>query len=143
MSEFRFHHVGIPTDKDLPEEDYIPAYKTYASGYLESPYGIEWLKFDPDCALPDLVKTLPHVAFVVRDIKKAIKGREIIIAPNSPSPGVKVAFIVHNGAPVEFLQFDRPEDEVWPKGAKFKTTEFRRKKPERRKSRRNPVGKRG
>ena len=28
-------------------------------------------------------------------------------APNSPSPGVTVAFIVENGAPVEFLQFDK------------------------------------
>jgi hypothetical protein len=35
-----------------------------------------------------------------------IAGKEILIAPNSPSAGVTVAFIVGNGAPVEFLQFD-------------------------------------
>jgi hypothetical protein len=29
-----------------------------------------------------------------------------LIAPNSPSPGVRVAFIVDNGAPVEFLQLE-------------------------------------
>ena len=29
------------------------------------------------------------------------------IAPNSPSPGVTVAFIEDNGEPVEFLQIDR------------------------------------
>jgi hypothetical protein len=28
----------------------------------------------------------------------------VLIAPNSPSPGVTVAFIVENGAPIEFLQ---------------------------------------
>jgi hypothetical protein len=143
MSELRYHHVGIPTNRELPDKDYIPEHKMYASGYLESPYGIEWLKFDPDCALPDLVKTVPHVAFAVRDIKKAIEGKEIIIEPNSPSPGVTVAFIVANGAPVELLQFDRPEDEVWPKRAKFKTNELRRMKTARPKPRRNSARKKG
>jgi hypothetical protein len=120
MPELKYHHIGIPTDRDLPPQDYIPAYKMYASGYPESPYGIEWLKFDPDCPMPDLVREVPHIAFVVRDIREAIKGKDVLIEPNSPSPGVTVAFIVDNGAPVEFLQFDRPEDEVWPPAAKFK-----------------------
>ena len=45
------------------------------------------------------------MAFEVEDIEKAIRGKEVIIKPNSPSEGVIVAFIVDNGAPVEFLQF--------------------------------------
>ncbi len=120
MPELRYHHVGIPTDRPLPDDDYVPAFKIYASGYLRSPYGIEWMKFDPDCPLPELVKTVPHVAFVVDDLQAAIAGKDVLIAPNSPSAGVTVAFIVANGAPIEFLQFDRPEDEVWPPGAKFR-----------------------
>ena len=51
--------------------------------------------------------TVPHVAFEVDDLSAEIAGKEILIAPNSPSPGVTVAFIVENGAPVEFLQFDK------------------------------------
>jgi hypothetical protein len=120
MPELRYHHLGIPTDRTLPEDDYVAEFKMYASGYDQSPYGIEWMKFDPNCPLPELVKTVPHVAFVVDDLQAAIAGKEILIAPNSPSDGVTVAFIVDNGAPVEFLQFDRPEAEVWPRGAKFK-----------------------
>lgn len=112
MPRLRYHHIGIPTDKPLPAEDYIEKYKLYASGYLQSPYGMEWMKFDPDCPLPELVKTVPHVAFVVDDIKSAIAGKEVLIEPNSPAEGVTVAFIVHNGAPIEFLQFDRPEVEI-------------------------------
>jgi len=117
----RYHHVGIPTTKELPEEDYVPQYKLYASGYMDSLYGIEWMKFDPGCPLPDLVKTVPHVAFVVSDISEAIRGKEILIAPNSPSEGVTVAFIIDNGAPIELLQFDVAEDEVWPFDVKFRT----------------------
>src|SRR4029077_5140744 len=126
MPELRYHHVGIPTDKPLPQEDYIEQFKVYASGYLRSPYGVEWMKFDPGCDLPELVKTVPHVAFVVDDIRAAIAGKEILIEPNCPAEGVTVAFIVDNGAPIEFLQFDRPECEIWPDEAKFRI------RPERR-----------
>jgi hypothetical protein len=63
------------------------------------------MRFEPDSPLPELVKIVPHIAFEVDDLESAIAGREILIAPNSPSPGVRVAFIVDNGAPVEFLQF--------------------------------------
>jgi hypothetical protein len=120
MPRHRYHHVGIPTDRPLPEDDYVAEYKMYASGYDQSPYGVEWMKFDPDCPLPELVKTVPHVAFVVDDLQAAIAGKEILIAPNSPADGIMVAFIVDNGAPVELLQFDSPEAEVWPREAKFK-----------------------
>src|SRR5215472_3858435 len=108
MPELRFHHVGIPTDKPLPEKDYIKKYKLYASGYLQSPYGVEWMKFDPDCPVPELIKTVPHVAFVVDDIQAAIAGKQILIEPNSPTEGVTVAFIVDNGARLSFFSLIDP-----------------------------------
>jgi hypothetical protein len=120
MLVLRYHHIGIPTDRPLPEADRLPEHKMYASGYDQSPYGVEWMRFEPDCPLPELIRTVPHVAFVVDDLGTAIAGQEVLIAPNSPAKGLTVAFIVHNGAPVEFLQFDRPEDEIWPREAKFR-----------------------
>ena len=89
----------------------------YTSGFETSKFGVEWLRFDPDAPFPDLVKTVPHVAFVVDDLEAAIAGKELLIQPNSPSDGVTVAFIIDNGAPVEFLQFDDPDYEVWPGSA--------------------------
>ncbi len=100
-----YHHVGIPTSVKRSNEVYLEKYKVYVSGFEESSYGIEWMRYEPGCPLPDLVKNLPHVAFEVDDIASAIKGKEILIKPNSPSEGVTVAFIVENGAPIEFLQF--------------------------------------
>jgi len=47
------------------------------------------------------------VAFEVDDLEQALEGRKVIIEPNSPSPGVRVAFIEVAGAPVELLQIDR------------------------------------
>ena len=55
---------------------------------------------------PDLIKSLPHVAFEVDDLEDAIRDQKVIIEPNSPSNGVLVAFIEVNGAPVELMQID-------------------------------------
>ena len=103
----RYHHLGIPTDTPRQGETYIPHLKMYASGFETSEYGVEWVRFDDDAAFPDLVKTVPHVAFEVDDLEAEIAGKRVLIAPNSPSPGVLVAFIEEDGAPIEFLQIDR------------------------------------
>jgi len=100
-----YHHVGIPTKAPREGEVYLEEFKVHIVEFDSNPYGIEWMRFEPDCPLPELVKTVPHVAFRVDDLEKEIEGREILIAPNSPSEGVRVAFIVENGAPVEFLEF--------------------------------------
>jgi len=39
-------------------------------------------------------------------LEHEIRGKKVIIQPDSPSPGVRVAFIEDDGAPVEFLQID-------------------------------------
>ncbi|MEW6365786.1 MAG: hypothetical protein AB1714_14245 [Acidobacteriota bacterium] len=102
----RYHHLGIPTTVPHTGETYLAEFKVHVAGYEESPYGVEWMRFEPECTLPLLVRTVPHVAFEVDCLEDEITGKEILIAPNSPSPGVRVAFIAHNGAPIEFLEFD-------------------------------------
>lgn len=100
----RYHHIGIPTQTPREGEEYLERYGMHVSGYEQSDYGVEWMRFEPDSPLPELVRTVPHVAFEVDDLRAELAGREVLIAPNSPSPGVTVAFIVENGAPIEFLQ---------------------------------------
>ena len=126
--KLKYHHIGIPTDIPREDEEYLEEFKMYGSGYEKSPYGVEWMWFEPDSPLPELVKTVAHVAFVVDDLQTAIDGKEILIEPNSPVEGVKVAFIVDNGAPIEFLQFEKPESEVWwiyRRGTKVRHCEHR------------------
>ena len=57
--------------------------------------------------MPELVQTLPHVAFRVDDLEAELMGKEVLIEPNNPSEGVRVAFIVHNGAPIEFIEIKK------------------------------------
>ena len=102
--QYKYHHLGIPTTKDFPGATYLPKFKMYVSDHMATPYGIQWMRFDEDCTLPELVKRVPHVAFQVDDLDEAIRGKRIIIEPNEPGPGILVAFIEEAGAPVEFLQ---------------------------------------
>ena len=100
----RYHHLGIPTRTPREDETYLPEFGVHVSGFETSPFGVEWMRFEEDCPLPELVKTVPHVAFEVDDLEAALEGRDVLIEPNSPSEGIRVAFIVHDGAPVEFLE---------------------------------------
>jgi hypothetical protein len=63
------------------------------------------MRFDADAPYPEIIKTVPHVAFEVDDLAVALKGKEILTPPNSPSEGVMVAMIIDHGAPVELLSF--------------------------------------
>ena len=100
----KYNHLGIPTKTQKPGETYLPQFKMYVSGYQESEYKIEWMRFELGCPLPEIVQTLPHVAFEVNDLFEAIKDKKVIIQPNSPSDGILVAFIEENGAPIELMQ---------------------------------------
>jgi hypothetical protein len=104
---WRYHHLGVPTTLPRSGERYLEAFKMYVSGFESSPYGIEWMRFEPDTRISELVKTVPHLAFEVDDLDAALAGKQVLTPPNSPSPGVMVAMIVDNGCPVELLKFSR------------------------------------
>jgi hypothetical protein len=102
---WRYHHIGIPTQTPRPDEIHIPRLHIHVAGFETSPCGVQWMRFDPDAPYPDVVKTIPHVAFEVDDLMAALAGQEILIPPNSPSAGVKVAMILDHGAPIELMEF--------------------------------------
>ena len=119
----RYHHLGIPTEVLRKDEVFLADFGVHVSSYRNNPFGIEWMRYETDSPLPELVKTMPHLAFQVEDLDAALADRELLIPPNSPSGGVRVAFIVHDGAPVEFLEFDgdhpdRLPDEVDGEGVR-------------------------
>jgi hypothetical protein len=106
---WRYHHLGIPTRESMPGERYLPHLKFYVSGFATSPFGIEWMRFDDDCPLAEIIKTVPHIAFEVDDLDKELRENdfEIICEPGVPSAGVRTAMIKDNGAPIELIEFDR------------------------------------
>jgi hypothetical protein len=104
---WRYHHLGIPYTEPRAGERLIEHLGIHVCGFETSPYGIEWIRFDPHCAIPDIVRTVAHVAFAVDNLEEALEGKDILIPPNAPSSGVRVAFILDDGAPVELLEFEK------------------------------------
>ena len=100
----QFHHIGIPTDRQRANEGYVEAGKVHVTDAEASPYSIEFLRFEPDSPMPEQLKATAHVAFMVDDIAKEMEGQEVLIEPFEAMPGLKVAFILHDGAPVELMQ---------------------------------------
>ena len=102
-----YHHLGIPTAEKKTDEIYIDKYKFYVSGFSTSPFGVEWMRFDDDSKIHPIIQTIPHLAFIVRNIDDELVSHDfnIITEPNSPSDGVRVAMIEHNGTPIELIEF--------------------------------------
>jgi hypothetical protein len=104
---WKFHHIGIPTDKKMPNEKYIEGLKMYVTGFDTSPYGIEWMRFEEDSPISELIQTVPHIAFEVDNMEDALVGKEVITEAHTISAGIKVAMIIDNGAPIELLEFGK------------------------------------
>jgi hypothetical protein len=103
----KFNHVGIPTTSSFEGEIPLPKLSMTVSDHKNNPYGIQWQRYDADAPYPELIKTMPHVAFEVDDLRAALDGQKVIIQPNSPIKGLTVAFIEVNGAPIELMEIDR------------------------------------
>lgn len=106
---WKYHHLGIPTHVIMPNERYLPQFKLYVSGFSNSPFGIEWMRFEKDSPVNELIQTIPHIAFEVADLDYELANRDLIVItePNPPADGVRVAMIEHNGAPVELIEFKK------------------------------------
>jgi hypothetical protein len=101
----KFNHIGIPVTNSFDGEIDLPHLKMTVSDHENNPYGIQWQRYWNGAPYPELVKTVPHVAFVVQRLEKEILGKNVIIESNSPSKGLVVAFIEVNGAPVELMEY--------------------------------------
>lgn len=108
---WKFHHVGIPTNEIKPDEKFIEKYRMYVSGFETSPYGIEYMRFEDDSPVEEIIKQNPHIAFEVDDLDSAVKDKKLIGGITSPSKGVRVARIDVDGLPVELIEFNRDKME--------------------------------
>ena len=102
---WKYHHMGIPSSIPHTNEKYIEKYKMYVSGFETSDFGIEWMRFEEDSPISDLIQTIPHIAFEVDHLDAALEGRDMIGEITTPTLGIRVAMIVENGAPIELIEF--------------------------------------
>ena len=119
-----FHHTGIPTTEIRKNETYSPSAKMFTSDN-DGNFKIQWHRFEADSPLHPLIKTLPHVAFKVDSLSAAIEGEEVILGPYEPIHDYFVAMISDNGVPVEFVQTQLTDDELWNRREKLEGALYR------------------
>jgi hypothetical protein len=111
--KYTYHHLGIPTKDHKPGERYSSTFKMYSSDGKDKNFRIEWHRFEAGCTLHPLLQTIPHLAFKVDSIDKAIKNKTVILEPYYPFEGFRVAAIEVDGAPIELIETNLNEDEIW------------------------------
>ena len=104
---YTFSHWGVPTSEEKEGMTYIEGIKTAITDFAASPFAIEWLKFDADSPMPELVQKVAHVAFVVESMEEALKDEKVIVAPFPVGENLTCAFIDGGGFAVELMEFKK------------------------------------
>ena len=104
MAAGKFHHFGVPTNAQQQNEIYIEGAGVNITDPTAHPYGVEFLRFDADSPMPDVVKTKCHAAFIVEDLKAALQGQNVIIEPFDATETLTCAFIMDGDAVIELMQ---------------------------------------
>lgn len=117
--EYRYHHLGIPTEEVRKNEKYSEAFKMYTSD-ADGDFRIQYHRYEADSLLHPLIKSMPHVALQVDDLQKAIDGYHVLLGPYEPIKDYKVAIIDGGGVPVELIETSLTPEELWGNSKKQK-----------------------
>lgn len=109
----QFHHIGLPTDESREGEYFVADTKVWVTDPRKHAYRVEFLRFEADSPVTGPVRDLPHVAYRVDDIEAELKGEQVLVEPFNPSPRCTVAFILKDGAVIEFMKFEHDSDLPW------------------------------
>ena len=102
-----FDHIGITTTVKQPNERYVAKTKVWVTDHQQHPYCVEWLRYEPDSPVPDLLRNTCHVAWRVDSIEKEAQGLKVILPPFASVPGHVVGFYqTPDGAIVELMEYE-------------------------------------
>ncbi len=107
-----FHHVGLPTDEKQPNEIYVEATKVWVTEPLDHKYKVEFLRYEDDTPVTGPLRDLPHMAFQTDDFDGAIEGKEVILGPFEALEGLRVVFVLEDGAVYEYMEFEEGKERL-------------------------------
>jgi hypothetical protein len=100
----KFDHVGIPTAAKRPGMRFLEEKRLWLTSPADHPCRVEWLWYEADSPESELVRTFPHVAYLVESLESAMEGLPVLAEPFDVLGEVRVSFVEVDGAPVEFVQ---------------------------------------
>lgn len=101
--DLRYDHFGVPVREKEAGMVHFPRYRVWCSDYEKDPYRVERIFFEKGSPFHPLIQTIPHVCFLVADLRKAIAGKKLLLEPVEEE-SYAMAFIEERGVPIEFIQ---------------------------------------
>jgi hypothetical protein len=83
---------------------------------------IQWHRFAADSSLHPLLRSLPHPAFKVDSLDRAVVNRKLLLGPYEPITGYRVAIIDDGGMPVELIETALADEEIWDRATNGEDT---------------------
>ena len=77
----KVNHFGIPTTIVQPGECYAEGLKVWLTDFTKSKNRIEFLRFEPETWMPELIQNVAHIAYEVPDLEAELKGAHVIVEP--------------------------------------------------------------
>lgn len=101
-----FHHIGLPTEDPQADETYVEETKVWVTDPADHSYRVEYLRYEQDSPVTGPLREKAHVAYRVDDLAAALEGKELLLEPFTPMPGLSVAFFEEDGVVIEYMQFE-------------------------------------
>ena len=98
----KVNHFGIPTTIAQPGECYAEGLKVWLTDFTKSKNRIEFLRFEPETWMPELIQNVAHFAYEVPDLEAELKGAHVIVEPMDCGDKF-IAFVEEEGIPVELM----------------------------------------
>ncbi len=98
------HHIGIPTTVKQAKEGYSEDMRLFITDPADSINKIEFLRFEKESTMPELIQTTAHVAYQVEDIVEETKGKKIVYPITKLSDNMTIAFIEEDGIAIELIE---------------------------------------
>jgi hypothetical protein len=119
---YEFHHLGVPSQKIGMGERFSARFGMYTSDSECGLARVQWHRFDPESPLDPLIRSIPHAAFKVSDLDAAVAGHRLLLDPYEPIQGYRAAIIEDGGVPIELIETQLSDDEIWARAARGERT---------------------
>jgi hypothetical protein len=103
-----FDHVGMVTNEEKPASIFVKATRVWITNPATHPFGVEWLRFEPDSPVTGPLRQQPHVGFRVESveaIQKAARGLKVVLPPFDAGFAVAGFYQTPDGALIELVTY--------------------------------------
>jgi hypothetical protein len=102
---FVFDHVGITTTVPQPDENWVEQSRVWVTNPRNHPEHIEFLRYEHDTTVPEIVRANPHIAYRVAALEPHIAGQDILIPPFVVGDFLEVVFIWKYNTVFEYMHY--------------------------------------